>query len=86
LTIADTGAGIAPEDLPHIFERFYRAEKSRWRKPTPSDTSPGGGVGLGLSIAHWIARSHGGRIEVQSEKGKGSAFHVWLPLADLDRR
>jgi signal transduction histidine kinase len=83
VTVADSGAGIAPEDLPHIFERFYRAEKSRWRKPTPSDTSPGGGVGLGLSIAHWIARSHGGHIEVQSEKGKGSAFHVWLPLADL---
>jgi len=86
LTVADSGTGIAAEDLPHIFDRFYRAEKSRWRRPTPSDTSPGGGVGLGLSIAHWIAGSHGGHIEVQSEKGKGSAFHVWLPLVDRDQR
>lgn len=81
LTVADTGTGIPPADLPHIFERFYRAEKSRWRKPSPSDESPGVGVGLGLSIAQWIARAHGGRIEVQSELEKGSAFHVWLPTS-----
>jgi len=81
LTVADTGAGIPPEDLPHIFERFYRAEKSRWRRPVANDTSPGAGVGLGLSIARWIAEAHGGRIELQSELGQGSAFHVWLPLA-----
>ncbi len=84
LTVVDTGTGIPPEDLPHIFERFYRAEKSRWRKPVPSETSPGTGVGLGLSIAQWIARAHNGRIEVQSELGKGSAFHVLLPLAGTD--
>lgn len=84
LTVADTGSGIPPEDLPHIFERFYRAEKSRWRKPTLSEESPGVGVGLGLSIARWIAETHGGHIEVQSELGKGSAFHVWLPLAEPD--
>jgi signal transduction histidine kinase len=84
LTVADTGSGIPPEDLPHIFDRFYRAEKSRWRKPSPSEESPGVGVGLGLSIAHWIAAAHGGHIEVQSERGKGSAFHVWLPLAEPD--
>jgi signal transduction histidine kinase len=82
LTVADTGAGIAPTDLPHIFERFYRAEKSRARRPNANEASPGGGVGLGLSISRWIAEAHGGHIEVQSEQGKGSAFHVWLPLAD----
>lgn len=82
LTVADTGSGIPPQDLPHIFERFYRAEKSRWRKPDPSEASPGVGAGLGLSIARWIADAHGGHIEVQSEQGKGSAFHVWLPLAE----
>jgi len=81
LTVADTGSGIPPEDLPHIFERFYRAEKSRWRKAPPNASSPGVGAGLGLSIARWIAKAHDGHIEVQSESGKGSAFHVWLPLA-----
>jgi two-component system OmpR family sensor kinase len=81
VTVTDTGAGIPPEDLPHIFGRFYRAEKSRWRKPSSNQASPGIGAGLGLSIARWIAEAHHGRIEVQSELGKGSAFHVWLPLA-----
>jgi signal transduction histidine kinase len=84
LTVADTGSGIPPEDLPHIFDRFYRAEKSRSRQPSLSQESPGVGVGLGLSIARWIAEAHGGHIEVQSELGKGSAFHVWLPLAESD--
>jgi len=82
LTIGDSGTGIPPEDLPHIFDRFYRAEKSRWRKQAPDQASPGSGVGLGLAIARWIAEAHSGRIEVQSEMGKGSAFHVWLPLAE----
>jgi two-component system OmpR family sensor kinase len=86
LTVADSGSGIPPEDLPHIFERFYRAEKSRSRKPTLSEESPGVGVGLGLSIARWIAEAHGGHFEVQSEQDKGSAFHVWLPLAEADAR
>ncbi|MGD9099013.1 MAG: ATP-binding protein [Anaerolineae bacterium] len=86
LTVADTGTGIPPEDLPHIFDRFYRAEKSRWRKPATNQDSPGIGAGLGLSIARWIAEAHNGRIEVQSELGKGSAFHVWLPLAESNDR
>ncbi|MDK1030106.1 MAG: ATP-binding protein [Anaerolineae bacterium] len=73
LIIRDTGPGIAPEDLPHIFERFYRAEKSRTR-----DTSTG--FGLGLSIAHWIVEKHNGHIEVESEEGQGSTFCIWLPL------
>lgn len=75
LTISDTGPGIPPEDLPHIFERFYRAEKARTRQ------RDGKGYGLGLSIAYWIVRNHGGRIEVSSKVGKGTTFCVWLPLA-----
>jgi heavy metal sensor kinase len=75
LTIQDTGQGIPKEDLPHVFERFYRGEKSRTR------SRDGKGFGLGLSIAYWIIRNHGGRIEVESIENKGSTFHVWLPLA-----
>ncbi len=78
LTVYDTGKGIAPEDLPHIFDRFYRADKARSRSH--------GGAGLGLSIARWIAEAHGGRIEVQSELDVGSAFHVWLPLEAPEER
>jgi len=75
LTVSDTGPGIPAEDLPHIFERFYRAEKARTRQRN------GKGFGLGLSIAYWIVRNHGGRIEVDSRLGKGTTFCVWLPLA-----
>ena len=78
LTIQDTGQGIAEEDLPHVFERFYRGEKSRTR------SRDGKGFGLGLSIAYWIVRNHGGRIEVESTEGVGTTFSVWLPLADGD--
>jgi heavy metal sensor kinase len=76
LTVRDTGPGIPAEDLPHIFERFYRAEKSRTRARY-------GGFGLGLSIAHWIVDHHGGRIEVESKDGKGTMFVIWLPLDGL---
>jgi len=69
----DTGPGIPAEDLPHIFERVYRAEKSRTRGRTT-------GFGLGLSIANWIVERHGGRIEVDSKQGKGTTFAIWLPL------
>ena len=72
LTVTDTGAGIPQAELPHIFERFYRIDRSRRRSGL-------GGAGLGLSIAYWIARSHNGRIEVASEAGQGSTFSLWLP-------
>jgi two-component system OmpR family sensor kinase len=78
LTVTDNGPGIPPEDLPHIFERFYRGEKSRTRQ------KDGKGFGLGLSIAYWIVRNHGGRIEVNTAVGKGTTFCVWLPLAGGD--
>ena len=76
LTISDNGPGISAEDLPHIFERFYRAEKSRTR------SRDGKGFGLGLSIAYWIVNNHGGKIEVDSKVGEGTTFCVWLPLAE----
>jgi len=69
----DTGPGIPAEDLPHIFERFYRAEKSRTRGKST-------GFGLGLSITKWIVEHHGGRIEVNSKEGQGTTFAIWLPL------
>lgn len=70
LSVADTGSGIPPEDLPHIFERSYRVEKGRQR----------GGAGLGLAIAQWIARAHGGEISVESKLQEGSTFTLRLPL------
>ena len=73
LIVHDTGPGIPRADLPHIFERFYRAEKSRTR-------SKSGGFGLGLSIAYWIVSHHGGRIEVDSQEGQGTTFCIWLPV------
>jgi two-component system OmpR family sensor kinase len=77
ITVSDNGPGIPAAELPHIFDRFYRVEKSRSRSAL-------GGSGLGLSIAQWIAHSHGGRIEVASEPGKGTTFSVWLPLGKTD--
>ena len=77
-SVQDTGVGIPEADLPYVFERFYRGDKSRSRG------KDGAGFGLGLSIAHWIIRNHGGEIEVKSKTNKGSTFTVWLPLADKD--
>lgn len=76
ITVSDTGSGIPEEDLPFVFERFYRGEKSRTR------SKDGKGFGLGLSIAYWIVRNHGGRIEVDSKLGQGTTFCVWLPLPE----
>jgi heavy metal sensor kinase len=71
--VRDTGIGIGEADLPHIFERFYRADKAR----SPEVR----GVGLGLSIGQWIAEAHGGVIEVESTPGQGSVFRVCLPMS-----
>src|SRR5579883_641763 len=73
LEVTDSGIGIASEDLPHIFDRFFRADKARSRAE--------GGTGLGLAIALWCASAHGGRIEVRSRLSEGSVFTVRLPLA-----
>jgi signal transduction histidine kinase len=73
VSVADTGEGIPSEDLPYIFERFYRVDKSRSRAT--------GGSGLGLTIARHLVEAHGGRIEVQSELGKGSCFTFTLPVS-----
>ncbi|MEA3340322.1 MAG: ATP-binding protein, partial [Chloroflexota bacterium] len=72
VTVADTGMGISEEELPHIFERFFRGEE-----PQSMQIS---GTGLGLAIAEEIVGLHGGRITVESQVGEGSAFTVWLPL------
>ena len=68
--IADTGIGILPDDLPHVFERFYKADKARSK----------GGSGLGLAIARHTVQAHGGKIWATSEPGKGSTFSFSLPL------
>jgi signal transduction histidine kinase len=72
LRVHDTGVGIAAEHLPHLFERFYRADPARARAD--------GGAGLGLAIAQWVTQAHGGQISVDSELGRGSTFTVRLPL------
>ncbi|OGN99489.1 MAG: hypothetical protein A2Y89_04370 [Chloroflexi bacterium RBG_13_51_18] len=69
VSVADTGIGISKEDLPHVFERFFKVDKAR----------SGGGSGLGLAIAKHTVQSHGGEIRVQSEEGKGSTFSFSLP-------
>jgi two-component system sensor histidine kinase BaeS len=73
VTVTDTGAGIPPEDLPYIFERFWRGEKSRSRAA--------GGAGLGLAIAKHLIQAHGGQIGVESpsEGGEGTTFYFTLP-------
>ena len=77
--VRDTGAGIAAADLPHVFERFWRADRARSR------TAERGGFGLGLAISQWIAQAHGGTLTVQSRLGKGSLFTLTLPLDAADR-
>jgi signal transduction histidine kinase len=73
ITVEDHGAGIAPEDLPRLFDRFYQAARARAQKS---------GLGLGLYIAKGLVEAHGGRIWVESQLGQGSRFHLWLPCGD----
>jgi heavy metal sensor kinase len=72
ISVRDTGIGIAPEHLPHLFERFYRVDKARSRML--------GGTGLGLAIVKYLSEAHGGQVRVESETGKGSLFEIRLPL------
>ena len=74
LTVRDSGIGIPAEHLPHIFERFYRAD--------PARSSASGGNGLGLAIVDWVVRVHGGAVAVTSQPGRGSTFTVTLPLVE----
>lgn len=73
LLVSDTGPGIPPEDLPHLFDRFWRAEKSRNRAT--------GGSGLGLAIVKQLVEAHGGQIQVTSQVGVGTQFRIHLPSA-----
>ena len=84
MRVSDTGAGIAPEDLPHIFERFYRADKSRSRhlaQQRNGSALAGSGAGLGLAIVRGIVEEHGGTIGADSELGRGTTLTVTLPVA-----
>ena len=78
IEVADSGPGIAPEDLDHIWERFYKADKSRQRAK--------GGTGLGLAIVQNIVKAHNGRVWVRSEVGKGSTFGFCIPSMNKFRK
>lgn len=78
LTVSDTGIGITPDQIEHVFERFYRGDPSRTRGPT-WDGSTSDGAGLGLSIAQWIAEEHGGTIKIESTPGQGTRVIVQFP-------
>jgi two-component system sensor histidine kinase BaeS len=74
IAVSDTGSGIAAEDLPHVFDRFWRAEKSRNRQT--------GGSGLGLAIVRKLVEAHGGTVTAESVLGQGSRFTVRLPAVN----
>jgi signal transduction histidine kinase len=76
--VSDNGMGIAPEDLPHIFDKFYRVKNAQTRKIT--------GTGLGLPIVKQIVEAHLGMVEVESQPAVGSEFRVYLPLASLGEK
>jgi signal transduction histidine kinase len=75
VAVSDEGPGIAAEQQPRVFDRFWRADKARSRAD--------GGTGLGLSIVRQIAQSHGGDVQLQSKLGVGSTFTIWLPVAEV---
>lgn len=78
IVVQDSGIGIHPKDLPHIFDRFYRSDESRARKT--------GGTGLGLSIAKWIIEKHDGYIEVLSRVNIGTRFTIVLPAKEVEEQ
>jgi two-component system phosphate regulon sensor histidine kinase PhoR len=71
IEVIDNGAGIEPQDLPRVFERFYKADRAR----------RAGGTGLGLAVVKHTAEAHGGRVEAESRLGEGSTFRIWLPAS-----
>jgi len=73
VSVEDSGTGIDPKDLPHVFDRLYRADESRNRAS--------GGMGIGLSLVKSIVEAHGGTVKAESERGKGSRFVIWIPKA-----
>ena len=75
IEVKDNGIGISKKDLPYIFERFYRSDKSRSRNT--------GGSGIGLTITKALVKAHGGKIDVYSEDGKGSKFVIVLPISNI---
>ncbi len=77
VSVSDTGVGIAPEDLPRVFERFYKADRARTR----AAALPGGGTGLGLAVVKHTVEAHGGTVGVESEPGRGSTFSFSIPAA-----
>ncbi|HEU5368588.1 MAG TPA: ATP-binding protein, partial [Ktedonobacterales bacterium] len=81
LWVRDTGVGISEDDLPRVFERFYKVDRARTRsQPEARDGEPGG-TGLGLAIARHVVEQHGGRIWAESKPGRGSTFRFTLPIA-----
>jgi signal transduction histidine kinase len=78
VSVTDTGPGIAPDDLPHVFDRFYRADPARSRE---ADGDGSAGSGLGLAIVKGLVEAHGGRVRVESEPGQGARFTFTLPVA-----
>jgi signal transduction histidine kinase len=76
VAVSDEGPGIAPEDQPRVFDRFWRADKARSRTE--------GGTGLGLAIVRQITNAHGGEVQLQSRVGVGSTFTIWLPVAPVE--